>query len=147
MLTRVFYKYYSKSACLLVLALTEISYHISQINTASSSPVLFKYKMVVIFYQQYTLEQYHMPLRNSGFYSKLSCNNGSFIDHIRVIMSSCKERGKMYSYIVGNIKQVARQTCAQVYISKESLTQPNFILHSSTDCHLQYITSVMTTRD
>ena len=38
-----------------------------------------------------------MPLRDSGYYSKLSCNDGNLINHIWVIASNCKERGKMYT--------------------------------------------------
>ena len=37
-------------------------------------------------------------LRDSRYYSKLSCSDGNFSYCIRVVMSNCKERCNMYVY-------------------------------------------------
>ena len=76
------------------------------INTAFlvSTPVWYysntspnNIEMVVIFISSAPSNNtYRMLLCDSGYYSKLSCNDGNFIDRIQVITSNYKERGKMY---------------------------------------------------
>ena len=73
----------------------------SLINMASliSTPVQYYLNTNIIdivysnFYQQYTLKQYYMELRNSSYYGKLLYKDDNFINRIRVVTR--KQRGNI----------------------------------------------------
>ena len=125
-------------------------YRISSINTASliCIPVWYysntnNIDMVVIFISsQHTLEQYRMPLCDSGYYSKISCNDGSFIDRIRVTTSDCKEKGCSYPIMLN--RQLGKNH-TQVY--QKIISHSQTVSHRSVEHRLQCIISVMNARD